>query len=262
MIKLIVSDLDGTLLNDALNVPEDFFSLAERLFEKNIMFAIATGRSQTSIQEKFNCILKNLYSISDNGSLIRKGEEELLCKTINFDYIKSIIAIGRSIENAWPVLCGKDAWYIENTDKPFLDKVHLYTRNYHVVNDLTQVDVPIIKVSLCDINGAEQNSLKHYRIFEQELKVAVGGTLWLDITMQDANKGMAVEYLQELHGISKNETLVFGDMLNDLEMMQTASHSYAMKNAHPKLKEVANFITDKDNNEQGVIDMIEKLCLM
>lgn len=261
MVKLIVTDLDGTLLNDALNVPTGFFSLADRLFEKGIKLAIATGRAQASIQEKFGPIMEHLYSISDNGSLMMKGNEELLCKPLNSSDIKALVEVGRPIENAWPVLCGKDSWFIENTDKAFLDKVHLYTRNYQVVNDLTQVEAPIIKVSLCDIIGAEQNSYPHYRSFENELKVALGGTSWLDVTMPSANKGIAIEHLQQLYGISKSETLVFGDMMNDLEMMQTAKYSYAMKNAHQRIKEVASFITEKDNNEGGVIEVIEKFLL-
>ncbi len=261
MIKLIVTDLDGTLLNDALQVPERFFSIAKQLFDKDIKLAIATGRAQASINEKFGTIMEHLYSISDNGSLMMKGKEELLCKPLIPSDIKSIVEIGRTIKKAWPVLCGKDAWFIENTDQDFLDKVHIYTRNYHVVKDLTQVEEPIMKVSLCDLEGAEQNCYPYYQPYEKELKVALGGTLWLDITMPNANKGVAIEYLQKLHGISKEETLVFGDMLNDYEMMHTAKFSYAMKNAHQKIKEVANFITEKDNNEDGVIDVMKKLLV-
>jgi hydroxymethylpyrimidine pyrophosphatase-like HAD family hydrolase len=88
----------------------------------------------------------------------------------------------------------------------------------------------------------------------------VGGAKWLDITRTDVNKGEAVQILQSLHNISPDETLVFGDFMNDYEMMKAATYSYAMKNANPKLKEVANFVTDKDNNEAGILDVIEALC--
>ena len=67
--------------------------------------------------------------------------------------------------------------------------------------------------------------------------------------------------LQSLNNISPDETLVFGDFMNDYEMMKTAKYSYAMKNANPKLIEVANFVTDKDNNEAGILEVIERLCL-
>jgi hydroxymethylpyrimidine pyrophosphatase-like HAD family hydrolase len=50
--------------------------------------------------------------------------------------------------------------------------------------------------------------------------------------------------------------------MNDYEMMKTATYSYAMKNAYSKLKEAAKFITEKDNNEGGVLDVIEKLCFL
>lgn len=260
MIKLIVTDLDGSLLNEALNVPTRFFSLVDKIFSKNIHLAIATGRAQASIREKFEPIIDQLYSISDNGSLLKFGTRELLCTPIEQKYLNPLVEIGRSIDDAWPVFCGKERWFIENTDTAFLDKVHLYTRNYEVVEDLNSVNEPIIKISLCDLKGAEFNSNNHYQQYANDLKIAVGGSLWLDITMQNANKGYAVEHLQNTLGVTKEETLVFGDMLNDIEMMSKATYSYAMKNAHPLLKEVASFITDKDNNEEGVLDMIEKLC--
>jgi len=262
MIKLIVTDLDGTLLTDRLELPGGFLPLTRRLFAVGIKIAIATGRPNSSIAEKFAPILSQLYAISDNGGLIRNGKQELLSKPLPQAEIQSLVSVARGIKNAWPVLCGKDTWYLENTDEAFINKVHLYTKNYRVVEDLTKIDTPIIKLSLCDLAGAEQNSYKYYRQFENSLKVAVGGASWLDVTMPKANKGEAVQFLQRLHDITPDETLVFGDLMNDYEMMKTATYSYAMKNAYPKLKEAAKFITEKDNNEGGVLDVIEKLCFI
>lgn len=260
MIKLVVSDLDGTLLTDQHQLPSAFLPLAKQLFAAGIKLAIATGRSHASIVENFAPIADRLHAVSDNGGLIRFGKEELLCKPLQTPDVHSLIEAGRGIDKAWPILCGKDLWFIENTDQAFLDKVHQYTRNYEVVNDLTKVDAPVLKFTVCDLAGAEQNSLVKFRSFDHSLKLAVGGAVWLDITMPGVHKGEAIRHLQERYSISPDETLVFGDMLNDYEMMQAASYSYAMKNAHPRLKEVARFVTDKDNNSGGVLEVILKHC--
>src|SRR3569623_1145459 len=110
MIKLIVTDLDGTLLTDKLELPAGFLPLAQRLFTGGMKLAIATGRSNSSIAEKFKPILNQLYAISDNGGLIRLEEQELFCKPLPQAEIESLVLVGRGIENAWPVLCGKDTW--------------------------------------------------------------------------------------------------------------------------------------------------------
>jgi hypothetical protein len=88
------------------------------------------------------------------------------------------------------------------------------------------------------------------------LQVTVSGEIWLDITAKGANKGVAIKALQEKLGINFDETMVFGDYLNDLEMMEVAYHSYAMENAHEDLKKVARF-TAKSNDENGVVEVIK-----
>ena len=59
-------------------------------------------------------------------------------------------------------------------------------------------------------------------------------------------------------GISYDETMIFGDYLNDYSMMTSGKYSFAMKNAHPQLKEISNFITKKDNHENGVLETIKE----
>jgi Cof subfamily protein (haloacid dehalogenase superfamily) len=260
MIKLIVTDLDGTLLNDNHEVPERFWELANRSFKKGIKLAIATGRPHFSITEKFLPIMNHLYAISDNGGLIMHDKTELLSRPLPRHEIEALVVTARTVPNAWPILCGKDIWYIEDADSVLIEKILIYHKNFKIVNDLTKVEDAVLKMSMCDIVGAEQNSYPYFKHFGNSLKIAVGGTIWLDITRTDANKGEAVRKLQQLNSITPDETMVFGDFMNDYEMMKAATHSYAMKNAHPAIIEAANFITAKDNNEGGILDVIEALC--
>ena len=80
----------------------------------------------------------------------------------------------------------------------------------------------------------------------------------MDLGKLDTSKGMAIKMTQQNLGISYDETMVFGDYLNDYSMMLEGKYSYAMKNAHPQLKEVANFITEKDNDNNGVVETIKE----
>ena len=73
------------------------------------------------------------------------------------------------------------------------------------------------------------------------------------------NKGNAITHLQRILEITPEETVVFGDHMNDVEMIQCAKHSYAMKNAQEELKALAKYVTEYDNNEAGVVKEIEKI---
>lgn len=261
MIKLVVTDLDGTLLNDQHEVPKRFWDIANRLFKKGIKLGIATGRPHFSITENFPPLMAHVYAVSDNGSFIMHDKREIMSKPLPHSELAALVNTSRGIANTYPVLCGKDYWFLESEDKVLLEKVLIYQKNIKIVEDLTKVEEPILKMSVLDLKGADQNSYPHYVQFADRLKVALGGSLWVDVTRMDANKGEAVQMLQQVNGITPDETLVFGDFMNDYEMMKAAKYSYAMKNAYPKILEVANFVTEKDNNEEGVLDVIEALCL-
>ena len=93
---------------------------------------------------------------------------------------------------------------------------------------------------------------------QKNLEVIVSGQNWLDISHANANKGYALSMLQENLGITKDETMVFGDYNNDLQLLELAYFSYAMENAHNDVKKIARFQT-KSNSEEGVETILEKL---
>lgn len=92
------------------------------------------------------------------------------------------------------------------------------------------------------------------------LYIAKSGKHTIDINSGKFNKGIALNKIKEKLNIEHKETMVFGDYLNDYEMMDSAYYSYAMENAHPKLKEKARFIAPK-NTKNGVIEVIKKEIL-
>ena len=98
-----------------------------------------------------------------------------------------------------------------------------------------------------------------YRKVDWDGDVSAG--FWLDISIKGANKGKAIRKVQQNWKIAKNETMVFGDYLNDLEMMREADLSFAMKNAHPLVVEAANYQTILSNAEHGVSDILRKIAL-
>ena len=258
MIRLIAIDLDGTLLTDDKQLPPGFRETAVSLLSRGVGIVIATGRPYHNVVEVFEDLNDQLYFACDNGSYVVYNQKELLVKPLRETSVKKFIELSRSLDCVYPVLCGKDLAFIEHTDPEFMDQALKYYKEYKIVDDLTKVRDLVLKLSLCDLEGAETNSYPHFRKFENDYSIAVSGQIWLDITDPNSNKGTAVAAIQGHLNVSAEDTLVFGDYLNDLDMIRNAGHSYAMKNAHPEIIQAAKHITQSDNNNYGVMEVINE----
>lgn len=258
-VKLVVTDMDGTLLNTKGQVSSRFFDQFKELKKHNIHFVAASGRQYQSILYKLDSIKNDISIIAENGGLMdHNGVTNILLKLTTEDVIKCINTL-RNISNCNIVLCGRKAAYIETKDSQFISKFSEYYTSYKVVDDLTEItNDTFLKIAVYHFESSETFVLPHIQDIETEFQVTVSGMNWLDISHKNANKSYALNKLQKALNIKPKETIVFGDYNNDLQMLELAYFSYAMKNAHPNVKKIANFET-KSNDEQGVELVLEEL---
>lgn len=258
-VRLIATDMDGTLLNSAKELPENFLPVFRQLSEQGILFAAASGRQFYNIRNQFTTIQNEVIFIAENGSYVVYRDQELLVQAIDRDTVNRLVAIARNIPNAFIILCGKKQAYIENHNVEFIRHVHMYYDRCSQVSNLLEVkDDAFLKIAICDLAGSEGNSYLHFKHLQEELEVKVSGSIWLDLSHKLANKGRAINVVQKHFGIEVNQTMVFGDYLNDLEMMKEGYFSYAMDNAHPDIKAAARFNTGS-NDDNGVMQILESL---
>ena len=257
MIKLIATDMDGTLLKSNNEIQDGFYDVFHKLKEKDIIFAAASGRQYYNLLERFKGLDNNMMFIAENGTFVVYKGEELIVNSLDKEIALELIKVGRTIENSYIILCGKNSAYIESRDERLIEQTEKYYARYEVVEDLTKVEDDILKVTICDFSGSEGNSNKYFDDYRDKAQICVSGEIWLDMMAKGVNKGLAIKKIQEKLGIKHEETMVFGDYLNDLEMMDSAYHSYAMDNAHDDLKKVARFIA-KSNDECGVVQAIKE----
>ncbi|HEX8575263.1 MAG TPA: HAD family hydrolase [Flavobacterium sp.] len=261
MIKLVVTDMDGTLLRTNNSLPDDFWEVEQKLFEKGVLFAVASGRQFYNLIAVFDAIKDRTLFLAENGAYIFYKGKVIFTNPLDKKAVIDFVHIGRKIDNAFLVLSGQNSAYVESSNQKLLDVLSKHINKLEIVDDLTTVEDVFLKLSVCDFNTSETNSYHYFKHLENDFKVAVSGAIWLDITNLTATKGAAIQTIQKQFGISFEETMVFGDFMNDFEMMQTAKFSYAMKNAHPEIKNIANFITTLDNNENGVTETIKEMIL-
>ena len=258
-IKLIVSDMDGTLLNSEGKVSDSFFSLFDKLQSRGVQFVAASGRQYYSIIDKLEPIWEHIGVIAENGGIARRMNEELVLVTLEPKLVRELIRTIRKIPDCDMVLCAKKQAYVESTSQDFLNFFSEYYVRYQRVKDLTQVtNDDFFKIAIYNAKGTEENVYPRVKHLEGDLQVKVSGEYWLDLSHLDANKGHALGIVQDKLNITPQETLVLGDYNNDLEMMRQSNFSFAMENAHPNVKKAASYRT-KSNDEYGVEHVMEQV---
>lgn len=259
-VKLVVSDMDGTLLNSKGEISDLFFGLFQQLKKQSIHFCAASGRQYHSIVHKLAPIKDAIFIIAENGGIAKKKDEVLVLNSLSVEKIKTIIPILRTIDDTYIVLCGKESAYIETKDKRFTSIFDEYYSVYKTVADLTEIadTEDFLKITIYHSKSSEEYIYPAIQHLEKECLIKISGKNWLDISDEKANKGNALRAVQKRLNITKEETLVFGDYHNDIEMLQEATFSFAMKNAHKDILKITNYSTES-NDDFGVEKILNLL---
>ena len=258
-VKLVVTDMDGTLLNSKGEVSNKFYDLYSQLTKRGVHFIAASGRQYNNMIHKLEPLKDEITFIAENGGIAKYREEDIVITCLPHEKVSMLIPLLRTINEVYPVICGNKNAYTEIGEDHFIDVLKEYYTKYEIVKDLASVKNDIVfKIAVYHFVSSENYIYPAVKHLENELQIKVSGHHWVDISHPDANKGHALEIVQKKLGVTKAETLVFGDYNNDLEMLICADFSFAMENAHPNIKKIANYIT-KSNDEFGVELVLEQL---
>mgnify|MGYP001077459032 CR=1 FL=1 len=279
-IKLVASDLDGTIIDRNNNISEKNFKAIDKLHEKNIDFAICTGKSYSvskKVCEQFNAN----FGIFGNGTQIidfRTGEE-LLRNTLSKE----------------------DLLFCSTLAKRYNFHIHLYTDNEIITEELKYMDLrnfllrnknstESLKFKIVDdiIGYIEKNSIEVFSAvistesailpsFENLLSINKNIVYtyiskrgkyrdttinkdyeYLNISPLHINKNEALNFLATHLEIAKKDMLAIGDNVNDLEMVKEAGIGVAVKDAYDDLKNVAKYVTNASATEGAFAEAIEK----
>lgn len=261
MIKLVAADMDGTLLNSRKELSDKLFPTIDELHKHRIKFAVASGRQYYNLLQIYESLKDEVIFIAENGAIVFDQGKNIFYDEIDKEAIVEMLGIIEKIPDAYPILCGLNSAYIakDNGTQHFEDNADMYYARCQRVPDLKAVvheDV-ICKIAIFTPHDSEQNIYPHLETFYENFKVVISAGQWVDIMNKTVNKGHAIEMIQKKYGISFNETMAFGDYLNDYEMMEACHYSYAMANGHPDVISVANFKAPS-NDDDGVVVVLEE----
>lgn len=264
MIKLIASDVDGTLVPDGtFNINPEIYDIIKKLKEKGIVFAAASGRQYAGIKRLFAPVAEDIYYISDNGGFVIDGSDNTLAaNAMDKQLVRDIVRDAMKLSDVSVMLSGKDYVYLDKDSDRLYRWIHdEYRFDVKCVDDLTLVEDDIAKISLYHPKDAEGVVREwFYDKWQEKTALACAGLNWVDCNRSDVNKGNALKLIMDELHVTDDEVMVFGDNINDIGMIRCAKFSYAVGSARQEVKEAARFVTDTMAN-QGVIKTIKREIL-
>lgn len=262
-IGLVVADMDGTLLDAAGEVPATLWPLLDRMRQRGIVFAPASGRQYATLLALFSSHAEGMTFIAENGTFVVRDGRELASTTLEQRFVEHAVTLLRRLvddlhRDLGVVVCGKRSAWVERSDEAFLAECRRYYATLQCCDDLLAVDDEVLKIAIYDFGDGEHVTAPLLEELRATHQVVVSGQHWIDLMPGAANKGEAVRALQRALDVTPARTAVFGDYLNDLEMMGSGDWSFAMANAHPGVLGAARFVAPA-NTDEGVPRVLARL---
>ena len=262
MIKLIATDVDGTLVKDSTpELYEELIQAIQTLSDQGIQFVVASGRQYASIQKMFAPVERNLIYIAENGAHIKKDGKDFLVKEMNrIDVEEIMYDLRKFYPECHVVASTARGCFLETKNQEFIDLIRYGYRNeITLVDDILAVSQPIIKLAIYKKDTMREigESILIPK-WKNRVKTCMAGDEWVDFMDRSGDKGNALKIVQQELMIDRKETMSFGDNHNDLGLIMEAEHSYAVENAVLEVRELAKNICPS-YQEKGVYQILRSL---
>lgn len=276
--KMLVADMDNTLLNKEKKVSERNRSALSKAMEKGVKIVIATGRVYTSARVYARLLGLNTPIIASNGAVIREADFKSPGHTEKVIYKKllppeAVIEMLR-LSKKYDIFCHfftEDTIYADKLVNISLrytnwnkylgeeDKVKVIIAD-DLEKEIQESKPEILKASIVDSDNDKINSIRREILKTGIVSVSQSMKNNIEVMDKDVSKGSAVRILSEMLQIKREEIIAIGDNENDISMIEYAGLGIAMGNAEESLKNAADYITG-DYEEDGVAQAIEKFIL-
>jgi Cof subfamily protein (haloacid dehalogenase superfamily) len=259
--KLIASDLDGTLLDSSRKVSQRTRELIKEFTEKGGVFTFATGRMEASVKRYLEELDISSPVIIYNGAKIVDIKNNIVIyeNLLSYDSAKAALRLAEDYD--WDVLL-----YLEK--KIYVNKITDVIKEYMLkdgvcckaVGNLHEFlklqPTKILIIGNPDYFAPYTEKLQQH--IKEPLNYVISEYNYLEILPDGCSKGNALTELAKSLGIPIEQTIALGDNLNDVSMVEAAGLGVAVENAHEMVKECADYITSR-NDEDGVAEVIYRV---
>lgn len=241
MIKLIVSDVDGTILTkEQTEVSGEMLCAIDALKASGKTVAVASGRTYGSLEKLFCAVKQDLYFICCDGAVIIHNDKVIYCKQIGVGDVIDVIK-RPEYENCGILLCTPKIPYVIQGSEDFAITAETQSgEETFYVERLYDIKEPIVKIAVWSKDG----NAEPLNFLPRSLRVAYNVGEWREYTSAISNKGLAVSDLQMRLYLTKFDTAAIGDGVNDIEMMKKAKMAVSANRAGDELKSVCSYHTE------------------
>ncbi|MBR3645185.1 MAG: HAD-IIB family hydrolase [Lachnospiraceae bacterium] len=245
MIRFIVCDVEGTLQHDGENrVSEELLSQIPQLKEKGILFAVVSGKSYDELLEIFSPVKSDMLFITNNGGVVIFDDQVVFKSVIERRNALDIIKEAENTIGCNALVSGEKTTYYLAKNYDFA-KYLKEVKKYHSkeVEEIYKIREDVTKISVHQNGGvSEAVFTKFAKKWGQRTEITVTDKEWIDFAAPFVNRGTAIENVQRLYEISKEDTMTFGNSYVDLEMFKYSYFSYAMQNSDTDIRKAAKHI--------------------
>lgn len=267
MYKLVAIDMDGTLLNSEKKVSQRNRQAIKKAVEKGALVVISTGRGFTGIESYLDDLGLNKegqYALTMNGGAAYNcfTKEPLTQIGLKGDDLHRVYELSKELGVKIQAYTLDECLAQEENEYTEFEREHVGTK-VNIIDFCKDIkkDDDIMKVLLLEEENILDERIKLIpKEIIEEYNVVKSLPMCLEILNKSCNKGIGLKEMSEKLGISSDEIIAIGDEGNDYEMIEFAGLGIAMGNANPKIKEIANYVTDSNDND-GVAKAIEKFIL-
>ena len=257
MIRLVIVDMDGTFLDDEKKMSPEADKVINSLRDKGVIFCVASGRQLASIKKEFKNHIDDMIFIAENGTVVEFEGKIIVHEKFSREIAHEVIKRVKEMDGKRIVYSTKYTSYIDLDDEEAKKNIEIYLPNHKVVDSFYDIEEDPVKMAIYTPQGMDTGMEKLIEDFSDIATVCTSGFEWVDIIPKNVNKGTSVRKVQEILGITPEETMAFGDQMNDFEMLNSVYYSYAMENAVDEIKQICRFSAPK-NNDYGVVEVIKE----
>lgn len=260
MIKLIATDMDGTLLHDDKTYSPELNTVYHKLKAQDILFVIASGNQYDLLLSKFDDEIKNdLVYLCENGTKVVYQGECLYSSFLEKEDYQQTLAVLKQYDDCMIVVSGNQHAYISKKYEYKRDFIELFMKNVVFVDSYDEIQDDILKFSIAHFgNEIDRRKKQIASELNECMKLVTTDHVWFDIFYKTVNKGTTLTHLGKYFDIDLSEMAAFGDEMNDYEMLQQVKYAYAMANAADAIKAIAYEVV-ASNEDDGVIKKIKEI---
>lgn len=245
MVNLIASDLDGTLLlNGAKNVSDEAIDFIRKLCDYDVLFVAASGRQYPNLRRLFREVENEIAYICENGALVKYRDKTIMKKPMERELGLKLMEDIYQREGCEVLLSGENTSYLLPKSERYVSHMKNYVGNdVTIIKSFDEVEEDFLKISVYEEAGIENSSDYFHQRWCDSTVDTVSGKCWMDFVAPGVNKGIALQEIQKMCHIAKEDTMCFGDSYNDLELFKNALYSYAMTSANSEIRAKARYVT-------------------